>query len=56
MAMILPFDGAYFNISSTRVCGADSFALLAIPFFILAGNLMNNGGITIRLINCWVSQ
>lgn len=32
--------------------GIDSPALLAIPFFILAGNLMNNGGIAIRLINC----
>ncbi|EKO3989429.1 TRAP transporter large permease, partial [Vibrio fluvialis] len=31
--------------------GLDSFALLAIPFFILAGNIMNNGGIAIRLIN-----
>ncbi len=27
----------------------DSFPLLALPFFILAGNLMNNGGITRRL-------
>jgi tripartite ATP-independent transporter DctM subunit len=27
----------------------DSFALLAIPFFILAGNLMNTGGITKRI-------
>ena len=32
--------------------GLDSFALLAIPFFILAGNIMNNGGIAIRLVNC----
>jgi TRAP-type C4-dicarboxylate transport system permease large subunit len=31
--------------------GLDSFALLAIPFFILAGNIMNKGGIAIRLIN-----
>lgn len=29
----------------------DSFSLLAIPFFILAGNLMNSGGIAMRLIN-----
>ena len=32
------------------VGGIDSFPLLAIPFFILAGNLMNTGGITNRLI------
>jgi tripartite ATP-independent transporter DctM subunit len=32
------------------VGGIDTFPLLAIPFFILAGNLMNTGGITHRLI------
>jgi C4-dicarboxylate transporter DctM subunit len=32
------------------VGGIDSFPLLAIPFFILAGNLMNTGGITNRLV------
>jgi len=31
--------------------GTDSFPLLAVPFFILAGNLMNIGGITKRLIH-----
>ncbi len=31
--------------------GIDSFALLAIPFFVLAGNIMNQGGIALRLIN-----
>jgi tripartite ATP-independent transporter DctM subunit len=30
--------------------GTTSFTLLAIPFFILAGNLMNTGGITVRLV------
>lgn len=40
----------------TTVCqrmttGIDSFALLAIPFFILAGEIMNRGGIANRLIN-----
>jgi tripartite ATP-independent transporter DctM subunit len=30
--------------------GTTSFTLLAIPFFILAGNLMNTGGITRRLV------
>jgi TRAP-type C4-dicarboxylate transport system permease large subunit len=33
------------------VNGVDSFPLLAIPFFILAGNLMNNGGITARIFD-----
>ena len=30
--------------------GADNFVLLALPLFILAGNLMNTGGITKRII------
>lgn len=30
--------------------GIDSFALLALPFFILAGNIMNKGGIAKRLV------
>lgn len=33
------------------VSGIDSFTLLAVPFFILAGQLMSNGGIARRLIN-----
>ncbi len=32
--------------------GINSFTLLAIPFFILAGVIMNNGGIALRLVNC----
>lgn len=31
--------------------GISVFSLLAIPFFILAGNIMNRGGIAVRLIN-----
>ena len=30
--------------------GIDSFPLMAIPFFMLAGELMNQGGITMRLV------
>src|SRR6187551_3174852 len=33
------------------VGGLDSFPLLAVPFFIFAGNLMNNAGITTRIYN-----
>ncbi|UGA56823.1 TRAP transporter large permease [Vibrio sp. VB16] len=46
----LPFDAAIAVISQKMASGLDSFALLAIPFFILAGNIMNQGGIAIRLI------
>ena len=31
--------------------GVESFSLLAVPLFILAGNIMNNGGIARRLVN-----
>lgn len=31
--------------------GISTFSLLAIPFFILAGRIMNNGGIAIKLVN-----
>ncbi len=33
------------------ISGIDSFPLLAVPFFIMAGNLMNNAGITNRIYN-----
>ncbi|MGD8778488.1 MAG: TRAP transporter large permease [Ignavibacteria bacterium] len=38
-------------LAQRMATGLDSFALLAIPFFILAGQLMNSGGIAIRLID-----
>lgn len=38
------------TIAQQMATGIDSFALLAIPFFILAGQLMNQGGIAERLI------
>jgi C4-dicarboxylate transporter DctM subunit len=37
-------------VAQRMVGGLDSFPLLAVPFFILAGNLMNSGGITERLV------
>ncbi|PJC86995.1 hypothetical protein CSW98_08430 [Vibrio sp. HA2012] len=51
MLSILPGQGAMVTSAQRMFVGLDSFALLAIPFFILAGNIMNNGGIAIRLIN-----
>ena len=39
-------------VSATRIySGMNSFALLAIPFFVLAGVIMNTGGIAQKLIN-----
>lgn len=39
------------TVSQRMTTGIDSFALLAIPFFVLAGELMNRGGVANRLIN-----
>ena len=39
------------TIAQRMATGLDSFTLLAIPFFILAGQLMNRGGIARRLID-----
>ncbi|UBZ12965.1 TRAP transporter large permease subunit [Flagellimonas marinaquae] len=38
------------TIAQRLVTGLDSFSILAIPFFILAGHIMNKGGIAERLI------
>lgn len=46
-------------LSQKLVEGADSFPLLAIPFFMLAGELMNAGGISKRIVNfalAWVGH
>ena len=40
-----------FVVIHRMISGIDSFPLLAVPFFILAGNLMNNAGITNRIYN-----
>lgn len=51
IAMMMPTDIAIGVVAQRLAAGLDSFSLLAIPFFILAGTLMSNGGIAIRLIN-----
>ena len=47
----LPLDLGTFVACQKMVSGVDSFSLLAVPFFILTGVLMNTGGIAQRLIN-----
>lgn len=42
---------AFVTMAQQVLTSLDSFTLLAIPFFILAGQLMNKGGIASRLIN-----
>lgn len=49
---VLAITDVPLTIFAQRVANAaDSFALLAIPFFVLAGELMNRGGMTLRLVN-----
>ena len=46
----LPWDQTSFIVMQKMNSGVESFSLLAVPLFILAGNIMNNGGIARRLI------
>ncbi len=50
MLVSIPALPAFTTIAQRMGTGLDSFALLAIPFFILSGQLMNKGGIAHRLI------
>ncbi|PXW99223.1 tripartite ATP-independent transporter DctM subunit [Sphaerotilus hippei] len=58
MAWVLDFWDTQL-LAQNLVAGVDSFALLAVPFFILAGELMNGGGISRRIIDmaqAWVGH
>lgn len=52
LTMMVSIDSiaSFTTVSQRMATGLDSFALLAIPFFILSGELMNKGGIAHRLI------
>lgn len=47
----LSWDQVTFITVQKMCTGVESFSLLAVPLFILAGNIMNNGGIARRLVN-----
>ena len=58
MAWVLGFWDTQL-LAQNLVAGVDSFPLLAVPFFILAGELMNSGGISSRIITmaqAWVGH
>ena len=58
MAWVLDFWDTQL-LAQNLVAGIDSFPLLAVPFFILAGELMNSGGISRRIIamaQAWVGH
>ena len=38
-------------IAQNVINGADSFPLMAVPFFMLAGEIMNTGGLSKRIVN-----
>ena len=48
---VLNFEATVVTGAQRIFSGISVFSLLAIPFFILAGNIMNKGGIAVRLIN-----
>ena len=50
MLVSIPSISAFTTVTQRMATGLDSFALLAIPFFILAGQIMNRGGIARRLV------
>jgi tripartite ATP-independent transporter DctM subunit len=51
LLLILPFDVTIATAAQRMVTGIDDFTMLAIPLFVLAGIIMNNGGIAFRLVN-----
>ena len=53
LTMLVSIDSlpALTTFAHRMATGLDSFSLLAIPFFILAGNIMNKGGIATRLVD-----
>ena len=51
MFLVLGLENGALTSAQRMFNGVNSFALLAIPFFVLAGGIMNNGGIAARLIN-----
>ena len=52
VCMMLYLNGFNAQILSQNLfSGADSFSMMAVPFFIMAGEFMNRGGITKRIVN-----
>ncbi|RMC34953.1 TRAP transporter large permease [Paracoccus alkanivorans] len=49
--LVLPLDMALFTSAQKMMTSLDSFSLLAVPFFILSGVIMNSGGIAVRLVD-----
>src|SRR6056297_2102249 len=51
MLVSMDFISAFATAAQRMATGLDSFALLAIPFFVLAGEILNRGGIAEKLLD-----
>ncbi|PTB97036.1 hypothetical protein C9994_04725 [Marivirga lumbricoides] len=51
LAISIGLSDSATTLSQRMVTSLDSFSLLAVPFFILSGQLMNKGGIALRLVD-----
>lgn len=51
LLLVVPFDIAVFTSAQKMVSSLNSFSLVAIPFFVLSGIIMNSGGIAEKLVN-----
>ena len=59
LAVIVQLELPFVTVVNQMFTGIDSFPLLAVPFFLILGRLMNDGGITERLLNvsnAWVGH
>lgn len=51
LGLLMDGESAFFPVLLSRLYnGIDSFPLMAVPFFVLAGEIMNSGGVTVTLI------
>lgn len=51
LLLVIPFDVAVFSSAQKMVGSINSFSLVAIPFFVFSGIIMNNGGIAQKLVD-----
>ena len=59
LAVVLQLDLPFMSLVNQMFTGINSFPLLAVPFFLILGQIMNDGGITDRLLkvsNAWVGH
>ncbi|MDW7660501.1 MAG: TRAP transporter large permease [Bacillota bacterium] len=51
LTLVLFADMPLVMVTQNAIAGVDSFPLMAIPFFLLAGNIMSTGGVAKRLLD-----